>query len=164
MKKRKLLYLDMDGVLADFDAGIKSFDPSICTLDHHHDFEQRTIIVEAICKANPTIFHTLPTIEGAVEAVHELFPLFDIYFLSTPMWSVPESFTGKRIWVETHFGAQAEKKLILSHRKDLNIGHYLVDDRLRNGVKDFKGQHIHFGTKRFSDWNKTKRYLISVAE
>ncbi len=154
----------MDGVLADFDAGIKAFAPNLCTLDHHHDFEQRTILVEAICKANPTIFHTLPTIEGAVEAVHELFPFFDIYFLSTPMWSVPESFTGKRIWVETHFGSQAEKKLILTHRKDLNIGHYLVDDRLRNGVKEFKGEHIHFGTEHFSDWSKTKQYLKSVAE
>ena len=77
--------------------------------------------------------------------------LFDIYFLSSPMWHMPQSYSGKRIWVEKNLGEIAIRKLILTHRKDLNIGDYLVDDRLKNGAAEFKGEHIHFGTTQFPD-------------
>ena len=78
------------------------------------------------------------------------------------MWSVPNSFIGKRIWIENHFGDKAKKRLILTHRKDLNIGDYLVDDRLKNGAAEFTGTHIHFGTNEFPDWKITYEYLKSV--
>ena len=32
-----------------------------------------------------------------------------------------------------------------THRKDLLIGDYLIEDRLANGAKDFKGELINFG-------------------
>ncbi len=69
---------------------------------------------------------------------------------------------GKRIWIEKHFGLKAKKRLILTHRKDLNIGDYLIDDRLRNGASEFKGEHIHFATEKFPDWECTFEYLESV--
>ncbi len=99
-------------------------------------------------------------LEGAIEAVNQLFPLYDLYFLSSPMWGVPESYIGKRIWIEKQFGVLAKKRLILSHRKDLHIGDFLVDDRTRNGAGDFKGFHIHFGTPAFPDWKTTLAFLI----
>jgi 5'-nucleotidase len=49
--------------------------------------------------------------------------------------------------------------LILTHRKDLNIGDYLVDDRLRNGAGEFQGKLIHFGTDEFPNWEVTLKYL-----
>ena len=85
---------------------------------------------------------------------------YDVYFLSTPMWNVPNSFPGKRIWIDKHFGEAAEKRLILTHRKDLNMGEYLIDDRLRNGVDKFTGEHIHFGQKGFETWAEVLEYLI----
>lgn len=145
----------MDGVIADFDKGIKMFDPHIQT----GLFDTTRDKVDAICEANPDIFHNLPPIDGAINATKELFDMFELYFLSTPMWNVPLSFAGKRIWLEAHFGSMAEKKLILTHRKDLNIGHFLVDDTLRNGVDSFKGEHIHFGTDKFLNWEMTLEYL-----
>jgi 5'(3')-deoxyribonucleotidase len=157
--KKKILYLDMDGVIADFDKGIKFFDPDIQT----GLFDTTQDKVDAICEANPDIFHNLPPIEGAIEATKELSKIFELYFLSTPMWNVPLSFAGKRIWLETHFGEMAEKKLILTHRKDLSIGHILVDDTLRNGVDGFKGIHVHFGTDKFPNWETTLKYLQGVA-
>jgi 5'(3')-deoxyribonucleotidase len=76
------------------------------------------------------------------------------------MWALPESYSGKRIWLEKHFGESIKKRLILSHRKDLLMGDYLIDDRLRHGVTEFKGEHIHFGTDKFPDWEAVLDYLL----
>ena len=51
--------------------------------------------------------------------------------------------------------------MILTHNKNLSIGDFLVDDRLKNGVDKFKGEHIHFGTEKFPDWEVTLKYLLS---
>tara|TARA_B100001971_G_C17892779_1_gene383899 strand:- start:211 stop:405 length:195 start_codon:yes stop_codon:yes gene_type:complete len=45
--------------------------------------------------------------------------------------------------------------------KNLNLGHFLVDNRLKNGTDKFKGEHLHFGTPKFSDWNAVLDYLMS---
>ncbi len=152
---KKILYIDMDGVIADFYSAIKALDSRV-----GEDFSNPEL-VDAICEANPRIFETLPPIKGAIDAVKSLHPWFDIYFLSTPMWNVPESFTGKRIWIDTHFGSMAHKRLILTHRKDLNKGHFLVDDRIKNGVDKFKGEHIHFGQGFFTEWVTVYKYLMN---
>lgn len=163
---KKILYLDLDGVLADFDKAIKKLDPKLETRDVTIDlnvklasYESRSKLVDELCEANPDIFHNLEPIDGAIEAVDELFELFDVYFLSTPMWNVPESFTGKRIWIHNHFGDKAKKRLVLTHRKDLAIGDILVDDRLKNGAGEFKGEHVWFATEKFPDWETTMNYL-----
>lgn len=153
----------MDGVVADFDLAIKRVCPELETSDKFPDYETRSKKVDEVVGNNPELFHYLPPYEGAITAVNRLFELFDVYFLSTPMWEIPESFSGKRIWLEKHFGDKCKKRLILTHRKDLNIGDYLVDDRLRNGASEFTGEHIHFGTEEFPDWNVTLQYLISVS-
>ena len=35
--------------------------------------------------------------------------------------------------------------MIITHRKDLLIGEYLIDDRLANGAEHFRGKLISFG-------------------
>lgn len=150
----------MDGVIADFDKAIKEYDPSLNTYDSE-DYEVRSKRVDAICEENFNIFQDLDPIPGARLAILELRELFEIYFLSTPMWNVPHSFTDKRIWIDKHYGRWAHKRLILTHRKDLNIGDFLVDDRTRNGTDKFTGEHIHFGTERFPNWATIGEYLKS---
>jgi len=49
--------------------------------------------------------------------------------------------------------------LILSHHKNLNMGDYIVDDRTARGVDKFVGEHIHFGTEKYPDWDAVLRYL-----
>lgn len=163
--KKKILYIDMDGVVADFDKALENYDSEINNRNHVSDHIQATIRnnkVDEICEANDDFFHNLPLINGAVDVVSKLFEQFDVYFLSTPMWNAPHSFTGKRIWIEKHFGEVASKRLILTHRKDLNIGEFLVDDRICNGVENFSGIHIHFGSEKFPDWEATYDYLIKI--
>jgi 5'-nucleotidase len=157
--KDKIIYVDLDGVVADFDKAIKSFCPELETSDNMKDYLVRADKVNKIAEANPNIFENLETIEGAIEAVNKLMDEYEVYFLSTPMWNVPESWMGKRIWIEKHFGKRAHKRLILTHRKDLAIGDILIDDRLRNGADKFEGEHIHFGKAPFENWSKVIKYL-----
>ena len=91
--------------------------------------------------------------KDAIPSFNILAEKFDIFVLSTAPWNNPSAWTDKALWVKKHLGDKAYKRLILSHRKDLNIGHYLIDDRIANGVADFKGIHIHYGSKRYPDWN-----------
>lgn len=153
----KILYIDMDGVVADFDSALKNLCPEIDTIIDH---DMRSAMVDKVCEENYEIFHTLPPIEGAIDAVRLLADHYDVYFLSTPMWNVPHSFIGKRIWIREHFGPWANKRLILTHRKDLNIGDFLIDDRLKNGAGEFTGMHIHFGTEKFPDWVSVLAFLL----
>lgn len=153
MKKR--LLIDLDGVLADFDKAIKAIDPNI----HTGNYESSGERVYQICEQNPRIFLNLEAIEGAIEAVKELWPTYDIHFLSTPMDRQPQSYTDKCLWLQRHFGKMAYERLILTFNKDFVDGHYLVDDRKKRGVDKFKGMHIHFGTEQYPNWEKTKKYL-----
>ena len=35
-----------------------------------------------------------------------------------------------------------------------------IDDRTANGAGQFKGEHIHFGSEKFPDWNSVLAYLL----
>lgn len=152
MKTQKpILLIDMDGVIADFKKAI--IDSKIIS---EKEFNNQSIasenIVENYCMHNPKIFETLEPIKGAINSINTLFNYYDIYFCSTPMYAVPESYKSKRIWLEKHFGEKAKKRLILTHRKDLIKGDILIDDRKVNGVENFEGVFLHYGSNKFLNW------------
>lgn len=149
--KKKILYIDMDGVLVDFASGIESLSKK-----EKKKYKGRYDECEGI-------FALMKPNKNAIEAFKFLSTKFDIYILSTAPWNNPSSWIDKVLWVQKYFGiceeSPAYKRLILSHNKNLNIGDYLVDDRTKNGVEDFKGKHIHFKTKKFPNWKTVVRYL-----
>lgn len=137
----------MDNVLVDFPSGIQQLDEQSV-----QDFEGRLDEV-------PGIFALMNPIEDAIESYEKLSKLFDTYILSTAPWNNSSAWSDKIDWVRMHLGEVAYKRLILSHHKNLNDGHFLIDDRLKNGVESFRGEHIHFGTDDFPDWNRVVTYL-----
>jgi 5'-nucleotidase len=143
----KILYIDMDNVLVDFPSGIAQLSD--------HDRERYVDRYDEV----PHIFSKMKPLDGAVEAYAELSQFFDTYILSTAPWNNPTAWSDKLIWVQTYLGSYAHKRLILSHHKNLNDGHYLIDDRTKNGVDRFRGVHIHFGTEKYPDWNAVVTYL-----
>jgi len=52
------------------------------------------------------------------------------------------------------------KRLIITHRKDLCLGDYLIDDRGKNGTSEFAGEWIQFGSEQFPGWDSVLRYLL----
>lgn len=141
----------MDNVIVDFASGIARLDRKTAT-----EFEGRLDEV-------PGIFSLMEPIPGAIESITELSKIFDTYILSTAPWLNSTAWSDKLEWVHKHFGiVQGQplyKRLILSHHKNLNKGHFLVDDRTANGVDQFEGEHIHFGTEKFPDWMSVTSYL-----
>ncbi len=97
---------------------------------------------------------------GAIEAVKELYQHYEVFILSTAPWRNPSAWSDKRIWVEKHFDDIFFKRIILTHRKDLIMGDYLIDDRGWNGTSNFSGEWIMFGSDRFPNWETVVPYLL----
>lgn len=150
-RMRKILYFDMDNVLVDFQSAVPHLSPDVLKA------------YEGNLDEVPGVFSLMTPIPGAIAAFNELSDLFDTYILSTAPWGNPSAWSDKLLWIKHHIGAAAHKRLILSHHKHLNRGHFLVDDRTKHGAGDFEGMHIHFGTERFPDWPTVLAYLRSAA-
>jgi len=145
----KRLFFDMDGVLVSFESGLERVDEKTkCQYKGH---------VEDI----PGLFSLMRPVPGAIEAVRMLSQHYDVFILSTAPWKNPSAWGDKRNWVVEHFGDIFFKRIILTHRKDLCQGDYLIDDRGYNGVTNFGGEWIKFGSDQFPDWNAVINYLSS---
>jgi 5'(3')-deoxyribonucleotidase len=152
---KKILYIDMDGVVANFEKAIKVHVPKWDELSA----TEKGDLTDEVCGGIPNFFLDLEPIEGAIDAINRLSHTYDTYFLSAAMWNVPESYTEKRLWIEKHFGDSFRKRLILTHRKDLNYGHYLIDDRTSHGAGKFMGKHIMFGSNECPNWETVEKLL-----
>lgn len=139
----------MDGVLVNFQSGIEKLT------------EEEKIKYKDQEKNAPHIFSKMEPIEGAIEAYKILAERYDTYILSTAPWNNETSLGDKVAWAKRYLGDTIYKRLILSHNKNLNVGHYLIDDRPhKNGAADFKGELIHFRSEKFPDWNSVLDFLL----
>lgn len=163
---KKILYIDMDNVIVDFESGINRLPKLVL---------ERHIKAQGLNEQGQPrnlddihgIFALMDPMPGAIEAVTELADLFETYVLSSSPWNNPSAWSDKLKWIRRHFGAGANsplyKRLILSHHKNLNDGQFLIDDRLVNGAQLFgqrpDSRHIHFGQPGFEDWQQVLVFL-----
>ena len=143
----KRLYVDMDGVLVDFNSGVNRLNNMT-----------RAAYANAPKNA-PGVFALMDPMPGAIEAINRLGKKFDVYILSTAPWNNPSAWSDKLNWVKQHLGKRFEKRLILSHHKDLLRGDFLIDDWDKHGTSDFQGKWIQFGSQEFPDWAAVEEYL-----
>ena len=145
---KKVLYVDMDNVLVNFQSGIDAL---------NEELKSRYV---GCYDEVPNIFAKMQPNEGAIDAMNRLKDKYDIYILSTAPWDNPSAWSDKLEWVKRYLGEVCYKRLILSHHKNLNAGDYLIDDRKKNGAADFKGELILFGSERFPNWDSVVKYLM----
>jgi len=145
---KKILYVDMDNVLVDFQSGISKLSKEVI-----NEYESNLDEV-------PNIFSLMEPLEGAIDSFKILSQRYDTYILSTAPWKNSSAWTDKVKWVQKYLGESAYKRLILTHHKNLNHGDYLIDDRTKNGAGEFKGELIQFGTDKFPDWKSVCSYLL----
>ena len=145
---KKILYVDMDNVLVDFQSGISKLSKEVI-----NEYESNLDEV-------PNIFSLMEPLEGAIDSFKILSQKYDTYILSTAPWKNSSAWTDKVKWVQKYLGESAYKRLILTHHKNLNHGDYLIDDRTKNGAGEFKGELIQFGTDKFPDWETVCSYLL----
>jgi 5'(3')-deoxyribonucleotidase len=148
MKKKvqkKILYLDMDGVLADFDKGVgrkkRIKDPP-----------------EMFVKG---FFRKLPLMPGAKNAVKSLLlhKRLDIYILTKPTTKNLHCATEKFQWIEEHFPELLRKMFVACDKGHFN-GHYLIDDDKKAWAKKFKGKFLHMDKDNSEEsWAELLKYL-----
>jgi 5'-nucleotidase len=148
----KILFIDMDNVLVDFDSALPRLVDSVKAT-----FAGRLDEV-------PGIFALMEPLHGAIDAFAMLSEKFDTYILSTAPWNNPSAWSDKLLWVRRFLGDHARKRLILTHHKNLCRGDFLVDDRMKNGADRFSGELILFGSPRFPDWNAVVQYLFAKVD
>jgi len=161
---KKIVWIDMDGVLVDLGSNFEKW------------FDENPNLVKKYksCPDHiPGIFRDPEPIEGAVEAIQTLYDSgkYDLHIATAAPWGNPYSSTDKRFWIEKYFGKIFHKKLTITHRKDLLMGDYLIDDRLANGAKDFKGELLRFGWdyekemwNDYPNWNSILEVLLPEDE
>ena len=148
--KKKIDYIDMDGVLVDFGKAIEDW-----FTNHPHLKERYKTFPDHI----QGLFRIAPPMKGAIEAVKKLHESgkYELMIATSAPWGNPQSNADKRFWIEDYFGDLFHKKMFITHRKDLLMGDYLIDDRIKNGAGEFKGELLRFGL----DWennNKPNEY------
>lgn len=144
--KRKIVYVDMDGVLCDF-AGAHAADlaanPGIRYPQSQYGF-----------------FRKLEPMPGAIEAMVSMRadPALSVYILTAPSVENPLCYSEKREWVESHLGMDMVRRLIISPDKGLSKGDFLIDDHTEGRGQDrFEGRLIHFGSAEFPGWEEVLR-------
>tara|TARA_R110002051_G_scaffold60644_3_gene111281 strand:- start:1068 stop:1520 length:453 start_codon:yes stop_codon:yes gene_type:complete len=132
MENKLKIFIDMDGVLANFEKAAEE-NPHIKRPDLHLDFS------------------TFEPIAGAKDAVKKLEDMgHDLFIATTPPWNHPDAWGQKRNWIEKHFPT-LKRKMFLTHRKDLLKGDILIDDTIYRGQRDFEGEFMWFGQDGM-DW------------
>jgi 5'-nucleotidase len=144
----EIVYVDMDGVITDWDHAVLQLSP-----DLRREYEGR---LEDI----PGFFSNMRPMPGAIAGFLELQTKYDVHILSTPPWENDSGWSDKPAWVKRYLGKAAEKRLTLTHHKNLSLGSYLIDDRRVHGVEHFIGEHIHFGSEEFPTWAEVLDYLM----
>jgi len=157
---KKILLVDMDGVIVDFRQHMIDTVKKFPELKEKYKDELDHI---------PGIFRYPKPMTGAIEAILKLHnsDKYDIFIATSAPWGNPESSTDKRYWIEKYFNKLFYKRLFITHRKDLLIGDYLIDDRLKNGAAEFKGELLPFGynhitdkMNKFETWDDILKYLL----
>ena len=155
MDRKKRLFFDMDNVLVDFQSGLDKIDEETKNQYRAKGPEDKDRLDEI-----PGLFGKMEPMPGAIEAVHKLAEEYDVFILSTAPWKNPSAWSDKVEWVTKYLDDVFHKRMIITHRKDLVEGDYLIDDRGKNGTSEFKGEWIHFGSEQLPDWDTVVEYLL----
>ena len=144
-RQKKTLYIDMDGVLVDFDSGVAKSEVDILA---SYEGQYDNI---------PHVFSKMDPMPGAIEAFKSLQEKYDVYVLTTAPWRNETALQDKKDWLNKYLGDLIKKKVIFSHHKELLIGDYLIDDR---EVPGFQGKQFLFGSEEYPDWDSIKKELL----
>ena len=148
-KLQKRIFVDMDGVLVDFQSGINQQDEE--TLKAYEGGWMKFRMCSPVWN-----------MPGAIEAMHELQKHFDLYILFSVPWESYSAPSDKMQWIRKYLDDVFHERVIITHCKNLCKGDYLIDDRSRNGTWEFEGEWIRFGSSTFPDWNAVVNYLYET--
>lgn len=145
---KKIVFVDMDGVLADFDGAIPPGSP----YDPPEMFELG-------------FFRNLKVMDGAKEGVAALLanPNLEVYIGSKMTSKVTNCASEKMEWIKEHF-PELLRNMVLCCDKKLLRGSFLIDDDVARWGHAFKGGFIHFDrTKPKQEWQRIANFFRDIA-
>ena len=162
MKHR--VYLDMDGVLADFFGEWSK----ISGVNHYKDIKNIDKALDDIRK-HPTFWTDLPVLPHAKELIKTVIDNYGEYYIcSKPLEGDPRSESGKRAWIRMHLSDHPPAGVILTHVKEQHamngeIPSILIDDYGVNVTKwqEAGGIGIKYEPERFA---KVKKMLEKLSK
>lgn len=147
--KKTIIFLDMDGPLANFDGAITSnIKP-----DPPEMFE-------------PGFFRNLQVVDGAKEAVAQIIanPRFEVYIGSKMTSKVTTCASEKMEWIKEHFPELLRNMALVCDKKLLR-GDILIDDDRDRWADSFDGWFIHFNNDNSKEsWQQVLRFLKAYNE
>lgn len=153
----RTLYIDLDGVMADFDASF----PAIFGLDH------RTLDDDVLwmhINGHPSFFRDLPPMSGAVEFFRSVEHLQPVILTACPKSSYSVAAQQKRAWVREHLSATC---LVLPVLGGVNkplfmhqAGDVLIDDFEKNCVAWTRAGGL--AVRHEGDWSLTTALLAEA--
>ncbi len=97
---------------------------------------------------------------SAVKAFAALTRHYSPYVLVSNSYNEHDRLPKLLKWIESKLGVPAWNRVVVSNRKDMVLGDYLIDrypDRLNTG--DFMGTVLHFGEDPFRTWEDVLTYF-----
>ena len=141
-----IIYVDMDGVIADFDRAMTELDME------PKDFKMKR-----------GVYQTLPVAPGAKEGIQALLDMgFELHIATKIPDANPYAATEKLLWLREHFPELSVNVTITPNKGQLgNADDYLIDDRIHKAkVADFQGEVIHFGPEgKYENWKHVVDYI-----
>ena len=141
-RKLKIILIDMDGVIANFDRGLvrvmKKELPEIPITPYRNrtafyfkdNFDKKDYKKIQEIERRPGFFKTLPIVPNAKEAISEISKRgHNVKICSSPLIHNPTCASDKYSWLEEKFGSYLAKQLIITKDKTLVKGDILIDDR-----------------------------------
>jgi len=155
---KKIILIDMDGVLADFETGFLEAWKKKFPKSPHVPLEKRKVFsvrndypkelekdVESIYRT-PGFFQNLHVITGGKEALAKMEELGHEVFICTSLISKYENcILEKYHWVSKNLGYEWTKRMIVTKDKTLVFGDILIDDKPQHlGLKKPAWKHVLF--------------------
>jgi 5'(3')-deoxyribonucleotidase len=143
---KQKLYLDMDGVIADFYNSPMLSGPKRGYGNYPEMYRAG-------------FFYTLPPVEGALDALERILrmPHLDVWILTQPVKESAHSYSEKAMWVMKHIQPLSHKIIMTQNKTALaRHGDVLVDDhagKWQEGWESHGGVFIHFDEEKCPKWN-----------
>ena len=152
-ENKKRIFIDMDGVLCNFNKAMLS------RFLQNRNLKELTIEQE-YPQSKVGFFLNLEEMPDAIESFKKLQEKYDVWILTRPSFMNVQCYTEKAQWVMNHLGFDVLKQTIMAGNKSLLKGDYLIDDMNTDHQSEFEGQWIEFGSDRFPNWKSVIDYLL----
>lgn len=169
MAKKKIILIDQDGPLADFEKGflcaIKKENPEIKPTTSKNfevyenfppEFKNK---IEKIYRKRG-FFKSLPPVKNGIKAIKEIEKLgYDVFICTSPLRNHKYCVMEKLEWIEKYLGKEFTNKVIFTRDKTVIKGTILIDDKpkIHGKIKKPNWEHIIFDAPYNKDINNKRR-------